>query len=101
MVSLLDESALRALIRDEMRSVLAEVRMGPDSAMLTVSQAAQEFSTTPSTLRRWMAQGRLKRVGDGKNTRVRRSDVVAAFAVRKDVAEDWDASVARAVKEAG
>lgn len=100
-MSLLDEAALRALIREEMRAVLAEARVVPEGGLLTLDQAAREFSTTPSTLRRWMAQGRLKRVGDGRNTRVRRSDVVEAFAVRKDVADDWDASVARAVKEAG
>ena len=101
-MSLLNEAALRALIREEVRAALAEVSgITSTDVLLTVHQAASEFSVTPSTLRRWMADGRLRRVGDGRNTRVLRTDVVAAFGVRAAGKLDVDRVADEIIRSAG
>ena len=96
------EDALRRIIREEMRAVLREelAAQVPRDALLTLEQAAQEFSISRDTLRRWMRTGRLRRRGAGKLTRVRREDVAAALQYRGSDVPAEDELVASLLRKA-
>jgi excisionase family DNA binding protein len=81
---ILDENALRLLIREEMRNALRESAESSVSATrepaentdyITVKRAASIASVTESTLREWLRTGRLRRYGHGRVVRVRLSEL--------------------------
>lgn len=83
----LDDTALRRLIRDELCEVLREelIAMGggpppPTSNYLSPKQAAALAGTSVSTIHSWRRQGRLKTYRAGRLVRVRRDELEALMA---------------------
>lgn len=77
------ESAFREMLRDVVREVVRE-QLGDrptelQTELLTYEQAAQHFTISISTLKRWVASSRLKAYGKGKLRRVRSDDVRACM----------------------
>jgi excisionase family DNA binding protein len=46
----------------------------------TIDQAAEQLACTPAAIRRWLSQGRLRRVKVGRLTRLRQTDLEAVAA---------------------
>jgi hypothetical protein len=82
-VSLLDEQALRGLIREEVRAALAEVRDSMSSTsrpeLVTYAQAADLVGVGVSTIKQWVKASVLPVYGAASSRRVRPADVVAVF----------------------
>jgi len=77
------ETEFRGMLREVVREVVRE-EMGsgrPELAkeLLSYEQAAALVSVSPSTIKRWVASGRLAAVGKGKLRRVRAIDVQKCF----------------------
>lgn len=68
---ILNEGALRELIRDAVREVLREERVfAPREEFIKVADAARLAAVTPATIRDWMGRGKLKRYHAGRELRV-------------------------------
>jgi hypothetical protein len=81
-VSLFDETALRALVAEEVRRVVREeMRQQPArEEYLPVAKAAQIAAVTPDTIRVWIRQGRLTERWAGRELRVIRSELETLLA---------------------
>jgi excisionase family DNA binding protein len=89
--------ALRELIREELRLILAgelaELRAfvratcerpamepgGIDEPLITIKAASELAGVAPNTIRKWVARGMLARYGVGRVQRVLRSELLAAM----------------------
>lgn len=76
--------AVRELIpelRAELQAALARGAVGPASegGLLTIREAAKFAAVHRKTISRWIRSGQLVALGEGKLTRVRRSDLEAQF----------------------
>jgi excisionase family DNA binding protein len=91
-VNLFDESALRALVSEEVRRALREeLSQAPShDEFLPVADAARIAAVHADTIRAWIAMGRLVRYSAGRELRVKRSDLEAFL--RTGPAEDTDIS---------
>lgn len=82
-MTVLDENALRSLIRDEVRAVvreeLAKLELGRPVAQefLSPETAATLTETSASTIRSWLREGRLRTYHAGRLVRVRRDELEA------------------------
>jgi len=77
-MSVFNESALREIIRDELKAVIRqELGRQPAAAgdYVSVSEAAQIASVQVQTIRAWMRSGKLKEYKAGRVLRVRRSEL--------------------------
>lgn len=93
-MSLFDESALREIIRDEIRTVIRqELGRKPAAAgdYVSVSEAAQIASVQAQTIRAWVRSGKLTEYKAGRVLRVRRSEL-EAFLAKGVTPDDADAS---------
>lgn len=81
-MSVLDETALRALIADEVRRVLREEigRLAEHDEYLSIASAARVAEVTPDTIRAWIREGRLGEHWAGRERRVLRSELERALA---------------------
>lgn len=82
-MSLFNETELRELIRDEIRSTIRqELGKKPATAgeFVSVADAAQIASVTTQTIRVWVREGRLNGYHAGRVLRVRRSELEAFLA---------------------
>ena len=68
-MSLLDEQALRDLVRTAAREALLEGAGAIPAEYLPVAEAAEIVKVAPATIREWMALGRLKRYHAGRELR--------------------------------
>jgi excisionase family DNA binding protein len=93
---ILDEDALRALIKDCLREVLAESRAPVAEGYLSVNQAAELAAVTAGTIRDWVRAGRLPRFVAGRHLRVKRADLEALLAGggRRDLPDPEQAALA-------
>jgi|GEM_PF-2416627 len=77
-MSLFNETELRGIIRDEVRSAIRQ-ELGRKPAatgdLVKVAEAAQIASVTTQTIRVWLRAGRLKEYRAGRVLRVRRSEL--------------------------
>jgi excisionase family DNA binding protein len=78
------EDTLRAIVREELRPVVEEIRRAlvsspSDGELVTYARAAQLVGVSVSTIRARIASGALAKYGKGKAVRVRRADVLAMF----------------------
>ncbi|MBI3203049.1 MAG: helix-turn-helix domain-containing protein [Myxococcales bacterium] len=102
----LDEGALRALVREALRDVLREElpRLLPGSTArptyLSPKQAADVAATSVSTIRSWIRGGRLRPYRAGRLVRVRRDEVEALLAGGK-VGGDSRATLAATIISKG
>jgi excisionase family DNA binding protein len=83
-VSLFDESALRDIIRDEVRTAIRhELGKKPVTAgdYVSVAEAANIASVQGQTIRAWIRSGRLTEYKAGRVLRVRRSELETFLAV--------------------
>jgi excisionase family DNA binding protein len=91
---ILDE-ALRALIRDEVASVVRkEIREalkdlslsspGQRAQLLTIKEAAALASVSPGTIRGWISRGELKRLGNGRIVRILQDDLLKLLSATSD-----------------
>ena len=71
--------ALRGILTDVVRSVLAEAQP-PLPEYLTVAEAARYVKMTPGGIRKWIGSGYLRSYTHGKVTRVLRTDIDALLA---------------------
>lgn len=69
------EHALRALVVEVVREELAKVSPPAPDGYLTVREAGVVAGVVPSTVRKWLAAGRLPRYSAGADPRVKRSDL--------------------------
>jgi hypothetical protein len=74
-MSLFNEKLLREIVAEEVRQVVREEladlrRRAGASEYLPVAEAGARAAVTPSTIRVWMAQGRLGRYHAGRELRV-------------------------------
>lgn len=69
---------IRAIVREELRSALAEAPAGP--AILTVEQAAALVGVSEKTLCSWIKRGRLRASRPGRRYQIARSDLQACVA---------------------
>jgi len=79
-VSLFDESALRDIIRDEVRTAIRqELGKKPVTAgdYVSVAEAANIASVQSQTIRAWIRSGKLTEYKAGRVLRVRRSELEA------------------------
>jgi excisionase family DNA binding protein len=82
-VSLFNETELREIIRDEVRTTIRqELGKQPASAgeFVSVAKAAQIAAVSTQTIRAWVRAGRLMEYKAGRVLRVRRSDLEAFLA---------------------
>ena len=79
---LFDETALRALVSEEVRRVLREElgRAGAQHEYLKVGSAAKVVGVSPDTIRGWVDGGQLRRYGLGRLVLVRRDELEALLA---------------------
>lgn len=83
------------------RDVASRTEGSPTPALITLQQAAQDGYAAYSTLRKYIAQGRLPAVKIGTRVKVRRSDLERlAVPVRADGKAAIDAVVQRLVEAA-
>ena len=81
MRSLLDEAALRDLVREVLREELAAAREAPARPeWVSVADAAAMASVTPDTIRESISRGILPRYKAGRVLRVRRDELEAYLA---------------------
>ena len=66
-------SLVAALVHDEVARQLAAART-PDE-FLSMREAADVAKVDPATVRRWIREGQLERLGAGRHLRVRRADL--------------------------
>lgn len=59
------EQTIRRIIKEE---------VGASDDLLTIGDAARLGRYSPSTIREWLATGRLRRYGKGRATRINRKD---------------------------
>jgi excisionase family DNA binding protein len=82
-MSLFDESALRDIIRDELRTVIRQ-ELGKKPAAggdyLSVAEAAQIAAVSPQTIRAWIHARKLTQFNAGRVIRVRRPELEALMA---------------------
>jgi excisionase family DNA binding protein len=82
-MSLFDESALREIIRDEIRTVMRQ-ELGKKPAgvgdYVSVAEAAQIAAVSPQAIRTWIRAGKLKQFNAGRVIRVRRTELEALMA---------------------
>jgi excisionase family DNA binding protein len=78
------EEALRDVFRQELRSIVQEVRAAvegsrakapDDESYLSVQRAASVADVHPDTIRKWINSGRLPRHKAGRELRVRRDEL--------------------------
>lgn len=77
------EAALRRIVREELRAVLAETSAAssaPACEWLTVSEAAELARVSTKTVRNWIAGGELERHGVGRHARVARAELARRMA---------------------
>ena len=82
-MSLFNESALREIIRDEVRTAIRqELGKKPATAgeFVRVAEAAQIAAVSTQTIRVWVRAGRLTEYKAGRVLRVRRSELEAFLA---------------------
>lgn len=90
------EDMVRALVREE----LALARATPPDEYLSTRAAAELAGVAIETVRRWIADKRLKRHGAGRHLRVRRSELEAMLAApRRRMARVEIAPEARARRD--
>jgi len=65
--------AVRALVRDELRAVLAEHK--PDDELLTTAEASTLAKVTVDSVRRWVRLGKLTRHLVGRTLRISRAEL--------------------------
>jgi excisionase family DNA binding protein len=105
-VSLIDEDALRAVVREAVRAVVREEvlpRLAPaapaaiSSAKLTVEQVAAECVVKPPAVLEWIHAGRLKATKPSRKWIVRREDLDRFLEQqgRQPTSPDVDAQVVR------
>jgi excisionase family DNA binding protein len=84
------EDALRQVIREEVRAAVREavVVTGPGSArveeFVSIAEAAVLARKSPSTIRNWIQQGKLRSYGEGREIALRSEDVRAVAFAPKD-----------------
>lgn len=73
----LDE--IRAAVREELERLLPDLRASAPAAAewATPEQAAEILGTTPKTVRRWAASGRLRARREGSRWRIERASLPA------------------------
>jgi excisionase family DNA binding protein len=73
---------VRAIVREELARVLAELRQAapPVAEWATPEQAASLLGRTPKTVRRWAASGRLRATRHGRSWRIDRASLPSAAA---------------------
>ena len=64
-------------LRDDVRAALAARPQADGLALLTTAQAAELMTVSQKTIRRWLANGRLRAHGTGRAPRVRRDELLA------------------------
>jgi len=73
----LDE--IRAAVREETaameRRILAALTLAAGERLLSVTEAAEEYATSPRTIQRWIREGALPVSGRGRVRRVARGDL--------------------------
>lgn len=76
------DSALRGLVREVVREVLAEERIAQAEGLelLTTAEASMIAKVKPATLRTWIKIGQLKAHHAGRGLRISRSDLASALA---------------------
>ena len=79
---MIDETKLRALVRDEVRCVIREELASNTSEFLSVADAARAASVSPQTIRKWMSEGKLPRHAAGRVLRIRRTDLEKCLTTR-------------------
>jgi excisionase family DNA binding protein len=94
-MSVFNESALREIIREELKAVLRqELGKTPASAgeYVSVSEAAKIASVQVQTIRAWMRAGKLKEYKAGRVLRARRSELEEFLATGPDPDSNRNAS---------
>lgn len=74
------EERLRALIREELERLGRGTPASAPTDWATPEQAAEILGTTPKTVRRWAASGRLRATREGSRWRIDRAALPAARA---------------------
>lgn len=102
-MTVLDENALRSLIRDEVRAVvreeLAKLDLGRPvtQEFLSLETAATLTETSVSTIRGWLREGRLRTYHAGRLVRVRRDELEALLSGAGGGASNDSAPTAAAI----
>jgi excisionase family DNA binding protein len=94
-VSLFNETELRDIIRDEVRTAIRqELGKKPAAAgeFVSVTKAAQIASVSPQTIRVWMKAGKLRGYNAGRVLRVRRQELEDFLAAGPSPASTTDLS---------
>ncbi len=74
---------VRTVVREELRSALDEIRTsapGTSEEFLSVKKAAALAGVCPATVRGWLRQGHLKQYGTARLPRIRRAEFVTFLA---------------------
>lgn len=74
-LEVLIRDTVRAVLREELRSALAEFKARAPGEYLTVAQAAEVAQVAPDTVLRWLGNARLKGSRAGARWRVRRDEI--------------------------
>jgi excisionase family DNA binding protein len=75
--ALVDADALKALVGELVREVLADRHPPEGDVYLSVARAAGIVDVAPATIREWIAQGRLGRYHAGRELRVKAAELDA------------------------
>ena len=88
------ETELRVMLREVVREVVREemgAKLSPSTdlqrELVTYAEAGELVNVSSSTIKRWVAAGRLEAFGEGKLRRVRPEDVRACLAGKRSVSK--------------
>jgi excisionase family DNA binding protein len=78
-VALMDEVALRALVKEACREAIQEfaARLNQPAEYIEVAEAARIVAVAPDTIRTWIHEGRLPEHHAGRELRVKRAELEA------------------------
>jgi len=92
----IDLEKLREMIREVVREEIAAIAATKPGEYITTSEAADEWSLHPGSIRRWIRQGRLPACRTGRQIRIKRADLEALVNGQGRVDDAVDALADRA-----
>jgi len=95
-LDLVVKSAVREVVREEIRAALAELKLTAADQFMTYGEAAAFVGCCVATVTKWVQDGALKSYGRERTIRVLRSELIAAMELQEQTqAETPDQVVER------
>lgn len=100
-VLLLSEDDLRRVLREELARALAVPRGSTEDRRVTAAEAAAAAGLAVSTIRQWVADGKVRAYGEGRAVRYSLAEVLAVRPAPRTSAESAEAWAERTRRGSG